>query len=79
MRYIGRDHMEHTGTERTGFAFDGHVQLAFEDIGDLFMRVLVDGEVTAGFDLNDPQGHLGTMSVVTGETGGEGFGGLVGQ
>lgn len=74
---IGGNDMKHTGRKGTGFPANGHVQLPFQDISDLLMRMLVEGKIAAGLDFNNTQGHVGAVGVVTGEAGGEGFGRLI--
>jgi len=41
VRYIGRDYLGITRFKHRGSTANGHLQLAFADIGDLFIFVLV--------------------------------------
>ena len=74
---IGVDYIKHAGRQGALFLANGHVQLAFQNIGNLLMRVTVFRQVTPGFDFYQTQGHVAAVGVKTGEARSKGFGGLV--
>lgn len=76
MRDIRGDYIKHTGSQCAMSLANGHVQLAFQDKGDLLMRVTVLGQVAAGSISTRPRVMLlcrGRKPV----SQSKGFGGLV--
>ena len=52
MRHVGWDNKDASRGETMGDAADGELQLTFEDIDHLLLRVLMLGEACAGISLN---------------------------
>jgi len=73
MRDIGGDDVDAAGSEEIFFAADGHFELSFHHVGDLFMDVVVFGQGCVFADL--PKGECACIAVdhFNGKTGKELF------
>src|SRR6185369_16239434 len=74
MRYIRMYYVIRARRQGTFLSTNHHVELAFHNVSDLLLDMLVQGHHASLFQLNITKAHALAMGIITNDTGNELFG-----